>query len=351
MIGSFNPNYQLPDGTMSAENLRTNSLCGSTYLATPPPQWLGGTYAFILAVVYSGSTPIMPPPNETISPISAALADEILARFEPDGIFTVPSILRELCFDAASLARVRKLKWALWAGASLDKWTGDLLCEHVTLTPALGATDGGLYITETLPDGDPKDWNYYKFSWRLGGRMEPIGEQDLHELVIHRDPSLRHHQAVFFLRPELTEWRTKDLYTPHPTKPGLWRYAYRADDLFKLAWLAKVKAEDVEGALERHAAVSRALVGGDARPTPFIIVEPRQALLERSFPEVDLKEEIWRAVEEVNASLAAEVKIPKTNIIVADPKRPLQRLGKGTLNRRGILATYEQDIDQLYMLN
>lgn len=351
MFGAWNVNEQLSDGTMNNEHLQSNCVLNTTFLTTAPAHWLAGTYSFIIAVVYAGATPIIPPPDEAASLASAALVDEILAKFEPDGILTVPSTLRDLCLDTTSLARARKLKWVCWAGAPLDKWAGDLLYEHVVMAPALGATDGGWYPTETAPDKEPREWDYFKFSWRLGIRMEPIGEQDFHELVIHRDPALRRYQAAFFLHPGLTEWRTKDLYTPHPTKPGLWRYARRADDLFKLAWLTKVKAEDVENALERHAAVSRALVGGDARPTPFIIVEPRQALLERNLPDVEVKEEIWRAVEEVNASMVAEVKIPKVNIIVVDPKRPLQRLAKGTLNRRAILAAYEQDINQLYMLN
>jgi acyl-coenzyme A synthetase/AMP-(fatty) acid ligase len=350
MGGATNFRAGIPDPDTAIADLLYKPIFGSRFVSVPPPQWLAGLIGFVFAPIFWRSVTILPP-NDTPNPLpSTALIDEVLEKLKPDGIFTVPSMIRDLCLGSESLARLRSLKWVSWAGARLDDWAGDLLCEHVEMTSLLGSTDGGLYFlscdTEDDQPRDPKEWNYLRFNWRLGAVMEPAGEKNLHELVLHRDPSLKRYQAPFWILPEeVTTFRSKDLYEPHPSKPNLWRYVHRADDLFKNAWLAKVKAEDVEHALERRKEIASALIGGEARSSPFVIIEPRTR--EGKTAE-ELKVEIWEAVQAVNETMVAEVKVPEANIIVADPKRPLEKLHKGTLNRRGILAAYEKDIDRLY---
>jgi hypothetical protein len=52
-------------------------------------------------------------------------------------------------------------------------------------------------------------------------------------------------------------------------------------------------------------------------------------------------------VEEANKIAPAFSRIFKEMILVVDPKKPLPRVGKGTVARKAALALYNSEIDQL----
>lgn len=303
-----------------------------------PPQWAGGIMGYLFAPMYFDSVPIWPPVYEG-APTPAPVIAEILEKFQPDGAFLVPSTLRDLCSQQPSLDLVKKLKFVIYGGAPLDEWVGDILCTEVALLVVTGATEIGIFPLQTLED--PKDWRYYWIDERLGYRLEHF-QDDTYELVIDRKPEYRRYQGAFIMFPDRDVWHTQDLYTPHPEKPGLLRYRSRKDDLVKLIWLTKVRASDMESGLSAHPQIAEALVGGDGKPTPFVILQ-----LAESGANIT-EEEIWQIVKELNEKFSAEVHIPRTNVLLTTPDRPLKKLGKGTLNRIGILADYENEIAGLY---
>ena len=55
-------------------------------------------------------------------------------------------------------------------------------------------------------------------------------------------------------------------------------------------------------------------------------------------------------VDEANATAPAFARIFKEMIIVTDPKKPLPRAGKGTIQRRSAMKLYEDEINKLYVL-
>lgn len=52
-------------------------------------------------------------------------------------------------------------------------------------------------------------------------------------------------------------------------------------------------------------------------------------------------------MEEANRVAPAFSRIFKEMILVVDPKRPLPRVGKGTVARKAALALYDSEIDKL----
>ena len=42
--------------------------------------------------------------------------------------------------------------------------------------------------------------------------------------------------------------------------------------------------------------------------------------------------------------MSAEIKVPRSNIIIANQAKPLRQLGKGTLTHRAIIVEYENEI-------
>lgn len=333
--------HRWPDGTVENPENGFSPMRGSRMIWAAPPQWLGGIWGHMFAPLFYDGIPVWPPvDHDALSPVPVVM--EMLERVQPDGAFFVPSMARDLCQQPAALALVERLKFLVYGGAPLDGWVGDLLCARgVPLVVGVGSTECGLWPLRTL--ADPRDWRYYHLDPRLGYRLEHHRD-DLYEVVLDKKAECRRYQGVFALFPGLDVWHTNDLYTPHPTKPGLLRYRGRKDDLVKLIWLTKVRAGDMESALVCDARISNAMVGGEGKPTPFVILQLAEDNVEKRLDE----EEIWTIVRTLNEKHSAEIHIPRQNILVAAMERPLRRLGKGTLDRRGILADYEDEISKLY---
>lgn len=105
------------------------------------------------------------------------------------------------------------------------------------------------------------DWSYIQihpvsnpeFQHRFG---------DLHELVIVRHPECEKYQAIFTHFPDLQEYKTRDLFSPHPTKPGFWKHRSRIDDVIVFLNGEKTNPVTFEQEVSRHPEVKSALVVG-----------------------------------------------------------------------------------------
>lgn len=333
------------DGRHENEELLTSSQIRTRSLWLAPPQWLAGIIGYAVWPLFMRLTVIVPPLGVP-QPFPTELIDEIHDKLKPDGGFYLPSILKDLSVNPASLDRLRRLKYISYSGAPVEQWVGDLLCDHVNMVPILGSTEAGAIILRR--NRDPKDWNWYQIDSRNGVQFELQGQGNgLFELISARDPALRRYQAIFIHRPHLDRFPHGDLYSKHPTKDGLYRYEGRKDDMFKLSWLAKVKAKDIESILNRHPTIQNVMVGGDGKPEPFVLVELKDPTVS-PIHRAKATEVIWSLLQEINKTNVTEIQVPERLILLSDPARPLQRLTKGTLDRRSILQSYHADIESLY---
>jgi acyl-coenzyme A synthetase/AMP-(fatty) acid ligase len=322
----------------NGEMLTHDHMRGAQYLTTAPLCWVAGLVSIIHTPIFWDTVPVLLP-DDAPMPLDVDLVKRVHRAVDFDGGFYPPSLLRDICEDAEALEHIKKLKFVMYAGAPLDEWVGDLLCKSVHVLPLIGSTEVGM-----LPLIQPKvdeDWKYYHFHPASGYRMEP--RRDLFELIIDRKSELEPFQSVFKVFPELQTFSTKDLYRPHSEKPNLWKYEGRGDDLVKLSWLAKFHAKDIESAIERHPKVLSALMGGDDRPKPFLLVELK------SREETSDLEDIWQELKAINKKNTEEIRIAKEMVLIADPHRSFRRSLKRTLDRKAILADYQKDIDMLYL--
>ncbi|CAG9955439.1 unnamed protein product [Clonostachys rosea f. rosea IK726] len=314
-VGTFS--RRLPDGSEENPELRFTGIHGTRVFE---------------------AIPIWPPCHE--APLTPApIITEILRKIQPDGGFYVPSTIRELCLKEESLQLLKKQTYLMYGGAPLDEWVGDLLCTEVDFHVVVGSTETSRWPLRKLQD--PRDWRYYWIDGRLGYRLEHV-DGDLYELALERKPEWRRFQGAFIMFPTLDIYHTQDLYTPHPTKPGHVRYRGRKDDLLKLTWLAKVRASDLEEHFNMQPNIRAAMVGGNGKPSPFLIIEPE------TDKELGL-EEVQSTIKLLNQSLSPDICIPLQNVIIASAERPLVRLGKGTLDRRRTIDDYKEEIERLYI--
>ena len=280
------------------------------------------------------------------APATAKVVDQVLKLGQVTGVILPPSLLEDLCRDPTMLEQVRKLKYVHYAGAPLNKSVGDSISRHVKLLSALGSTEAGPYFVKFHGDSD---WDYHSFCPSIGLAFERRTE-DLYEAVFHRREGLARWQQIFAVFPHLDRFPTKDLMTPHPTKPDLWAYAGRGDDLVTLSHGNSLPASGLEAIITSHPDVRAAIVGGNGRARPFVILD----ILRDRIPagvgrqDKDLIDHVWPAVNKANQGCIEIVRLTKELTVLVSPTRPVVWTAKGTVVRRATIELYQAEVDGVY---
>lgn len=258
------------------------------------------------------------------------------------GLFT-PYMLEELTASDEGLRALSKFSAINYGGAPLAQATGKKISAIVRLQTIIGSSETS--YTPGLLCVDPADWSYHEWNPAFDLRMEDVGE-GLCELVLPK-PKLRSFHGVFHTYPHLEEYRTGDLFRPHPSKPGLWRYDGRGDDIIVLSNGEKLNPIEAEKLIESHPYVRHAAVFGQDRFQAALLIEPDWVELPSWTPN-ELKRTLWPLVEQANGLLPAHGKVFESHIAFSSRDRPFALSPKGTLRRRDIAQAYETIIDELY---
>lgn len=298
---------------------------------------LGGLLYQIMLPIYTNSIPVYGPP---LSPPTASLVAEILERQEISGSIMPPSLVEQLLHEPKGLAHLKKLRFLLYAGGPLSESAGNEVSKYTMLGQFYGSTETGS-IKQLAPL--PGDWAWIHFHPGVKLRFEPSAD-DAYELVLLIDDTTRDSMAVNHNYPGLAEWRTKDLFRRHPVKPDLWRFHGRNDDIVVLSNGEKFYPVPMETTLLAHPMISGALVTGTRRFQPALLVE----LIPGALNDPQALTKIWPTVENANTAAPGQGRITKSKIIIANPKKPFVRSGKGTVIRRLTEALYKEEIDSIY---
>lgn len=316
----------------------------TTALNIMPYSWIAGIifvvyYPLMLdsqVVVLPSSTP-QPVPTSTIRR-TCELVPSIRSL-----MFT-PMMLKQMVQEPESLKFLYSLSTVMFGGAPLDQETGDIIAKHTRVQSVIGSTDVGCGFP-LLMNPNKADWSWLRLdvdnsesSWRLVHFSD-----DMYELVLDKDPTTP--LPWTYVYPEMQTYNTADLFREHPTKKGFWRMCGRADDFVKLASMTKFNAINIENAVNKHTEIERCVVGGDARHSTFIILQP-------SNQDYDSKaqalEKMWPGVEAANQSIFSEARLSRKSAIVTDKDRPIELTLKGTAQRKKALQEYEDEIRALY---
>ncbi|KAJ5326865.1 hypothetical protein MYU51_001535 [Penicillium brevicompactum] len=333
----------VPKGRVSAipKKTRQNYL----FLSTAPFFHLMGIYATAMSV-FQGAPFVYPPPTASLT-IETFI--EVISAEHPTVAVITPALVEAVGQSATALEALSALEMVCIGGAPLAPDIGDTINKRTNLVSVLGASELGL-IPSLIPE-NKADWEYFEWNPNYQLRMDPSGDDSqLHELVIPRGESRDIH-GIFHTFPDLTEYRTKDLFSPHPTRPSLWRYEGRLDDTITLISGQKISPIPMEKIIEGHPLVSRAVVIGNRRSQLALLVEPCESSNLSSRNESDISEykrTIWPAVEKVNELAPHEVQIGIMRIGLASRGKPFCTTPKGSTQRRKVLQDYEREIEHVY---
>lgn len=303
-----------------------------------PPFHLAGFMNKVMVPLYTHTIPVFGPP---LRPPSGALAAEIMQQQDIDGSILPPAVAEQLLHEPNGLDYFKKLKVLCYAGGPLSQAVGDEISKVTMVCQFYGSTELG-QVRQLVPQRE--DWSYMEFHPDSKLEFQPA-EDDAFELVVFADASTDKTAALNHNYPGTTEWRTKDLFRPHPTKPNLWRFHGRRDDIIVLSNGEKFNPVPMESMLQGHPCVAGAVVTGQGRFQPALLIEPKPDHKEYG---QSLAEKIWPLVEKANLKLPGHGRVIRPMIMISKPDKPFPRAGKGTVIRKLTEAAYAAEIDALY---
>ncbi|KAE8133833.1 hypothetical protein BDV38DRAFT_274032 [Aspergillus pseudotamarii] len=304
---------------------------------------LAGTMAFMVIPTFSTAATAVWGPSTM--PPSGQLVSSIMNQTTVRALYIPPSTVEQwwTC-DPDARKKAEGLDFVLFGGGPLAPNVGQKLSELTDLCQMYGSIESG-QIQMLVPQ--PGEWQYLEPNPAEECDMQEVEKDSgLYELVLHQDDKFSGRRTLSHTFPDAKEWRTKDLFTPHPTKPGLWQFHSRTDDLIALGTSAKVFPVPMETALQGDPNIAGALVVGNARPAVVLITEPAQSMSDISKEE--FIDKIWPSVVEANAATPTHGKISRSRILLTDPAVGFARTPKGTIARKKSEALYTAAIDSVF---
>ena len=304
-----------------------------------PPFHSAGVFNMLAMPTFFGMIPVLPP----AAPLTADIVNMVHVHGRVKASIVAPVIIEEIVKVPAYLENLQMVDHILYGGGQLSREAGDLAVQKTGILSLMGSTETMLLPTH-VPDKD--EWQYYSFSPCMGAEFRHRWE-NLYEMIIVRQPQWKLSQAIFYTFPDLQEYSLKDLYSPHPTKPGFWLYQGRSDDVIVFSNGEKINPITMEGIIGMHSDISSVLVMGQGRFQSALLVEakkPPRFLDEKE----QLLEKIWPLVERANKDCPAHGRISKEFVLFTTPEKPMLRASKGTVQRMSTVKLYEPELDEIY---
>ena len=327
-----------PPGKKSAVTILENTRLFNT---TPPFHAAGiGTMTFF--AIWLGCCSVLPPQSH--KPLDAATVASALHHAKASSMTVIPSILEEMSKDTALSDVLRTVPNVIFSGGPLPKAAGEKLKNKTHLTSYIGSTEFAIF--PHLIVEDPDDWEYSSIDPCYNVHFYPHAD-DLYEAVMVRSKECEMYQPVWHVFSDLQEYHTRDLYSKHPAKSGLWMYRGRMDDIIVFVNGEKLNPITIEDQVGSHRAIKSALVAGEGRFHAALLLEPKTPL-HTTAERAQMLEEIWPVIEKANEASPAHGRLSKSHILFTRSERPMLRAGKGTIQRRLTLNAYADEIDALY---
>ena len=306
-------------------------------------------YIHLFDAISEGVIPVAPI-SGTIP--SAAGLVEGLKRCPADIAVLVPSIASELAESPELLEYCAKnLKMIWYCGGDLPEAMGNVIASKIRVANLYGASEVGITAALWSPEHfDLSDWKYVHYHPSIGYEMRDSGNGNgTHELVLVRSEKHVQSQIAFTIFPGEQEYATRDLFLPHPSKPDLWKWIARRDDI--VVFLNGEKTNPIS--MEQHVVqaspkVRNVLVAGAQRFQAALIIEPADNADLPAAQKAELIEELWPTIEEANEECPAHARISKSHILLTSPAKPMTRTGKGTIQRFATYTLYSEELDTLY---
>ena len=256
--------------------------------------------------------------------------------------YVPPLIMEQWVQEPGAFEQAKQLDFVLYGGGPLSSATGDLLSRATDVCQMYGSAETG-QIQSLVPKRG--EWRYMEWNPYEEVDMQQSAN-DAFEVVLHQHPRFSSHRSLNHNFPEIEEWRTKDLFLPHPERQGLWTFYSRLDDLIVLSTGLKVNPIVLESRILEDPSIRGALVVGTGRSQTALILElsPGAQRCEK----YECLDKLWQTIQMANQMVPDYARISRSKIILSSPLKPFSRAPKGTIFRGLTAQTYSAEIEDAY---
>ncbi|CAK46842.1 hypothetical protein CBS115989_1281 [Aspergillus niger] len=332
----------VPEGRRAQNADQFNFSPPGRYYSPFPPHHLAGLHAFTLLPLISRTAAFVMGPL-TVPPSGALLSAIMKQQPQIRAIYVPPFLVEQWVLEPGAYDQARRLDFILCGGAALAPSVGNKLSEVTNIRQMYGSIET-CHIQALNPQ--PGEWQYIEFNNCPEIEMQAVGD-DVYELVLHPTKSSRPYLSLAHNYPKVHTWRTKDLFKPHPTKAGLWLFHSRTEDIIVLENKLKVWPIPMETILRGDPHVTGALIVGNGRPDPVLLVEARQSSYQEMSRD-ELLDAIWPSVVEANSVASEHAQIQRSRIVLCPPKLGFFRTPKGTVMRKPTESLYAELISAAF---
>ncbi|GAB7348312.1 hypothetical protein MBLNU459_g6290t2 [Dothideomycetes sp. NU459] len=283
-------------------------------------------------------------PDAPILPLSATNLVEALEIVKPTSFHGVPYALKLLSESERGIELLRQCKLVLFGGSSCPDELGDSLVRAgVYLVSHYGATEMGQLMTSFRTPED-KAWNYVRPSTEVAPYLHfaPRAENTFECVVLDGWRS----KVTSNSDDPPNSFHTSDLFQPHPDIPNAWRYVARSDDRITLFNGEKVLPIPIEHQIRQNVFVKEALVFGNGKALPGLLVVPSERGTKLSKEE--FIKQIWPSIVLANKRSEGFSQISEEMIEVLDTNTDYPATDKGTIIRAASYKRFSSLIDAVY---
>lgn len=253
----------------------------------------------------------------------------------------VPSLVDEVGETPDILAKLAPSKFICASGGPVSPVSAGKANKVIRVLNLTGTTEG-LFIGNLVVPRE--DWFWFSFHPYSGFEFKQL-DDDTFEHWIHRDPQHASlFQGIYHTFPEKESINFKDLYMRHPTKPNLWAFKGRNDDLIVLSNGYKISPLQTEAYISTHPAINGCLVIGAGKPQAALLIE----LKDPNGKTEEMLDSIWETVQQANTQSHHKNQILRDFITFAEADKPFIRTDKGTVKRPATLKVYDDYIERFY---
>ncbi|CAI6090485.1 unnamed protein product [Clonostachys chloroleuca] len=253
----------------------------------------------------------------------------------------VPSLVDELGETPDVLTKFKSSKFICASGGPVSPISAGKVNEVIRVLNLTGTTEG-LFIGNLVVPRE--DWWWFSFHPYSGFEFKEV-EPGTYEHWVHRNEHWPLFQGIFHTFPDKDSINLKDLYKRHPTKPNLWAFKGRSDDLVVLSNGYKISPLETEAFISTHPAIDGCLVIGTGRPQAALLIELKDP---SSKTDEKLLDSIWETVQKANSQSRHKNQLLRDFITFAEADKPFIRTDKRTVKRPATLALYADFIERFY---
>ena len=142
-------------------------------------------------------------------------------------------------------------------------------------------------------------------------------------------------------------FHSRDIFMPHESIPGAWKFLGRLDDRVTLINGEKILPLPIEGTICQHELVREVVVFGVGRAIPGLLVFRSQTA--KDLGDTYYIESIWPVVDAANRVAEGFSRIGKDMIVPMPASTPIPSTDKGSIIRAQVYNVFGKEIEEAYV--